>query len=98
MADAALLLNIFCCYGVLGCCIGPALGRKEESGGGGGGKGILAMASSSAGNQSPMPKRGVPNYVPYPPPLARYEDVVISPKLFMNSFENLHATMGTMFM
>ncbi|KAL6971063.1 hypothetical protein U1Q18_030745, partial [Sarracenia purpurea var. burkii] len=73
-------------------------GRKEESGGGGG-KGILAMASSSAGNQSPMPKReGVPNYVPYPPPLARYEDVVISPKLFMNSLENLHATMGTKFM
>ncbi|KAL6996943.1 Agglutinin-like protein 1 precursor [Sarracenia purpurea var. burkii] len=56
------------------------------------------MASSSAGNQSPMPKReGVPNYVPYPPPLARYEDVVISPKLIMNSLENLHATMGTKF-
>ncbi|KAL7003170.1 hypothetical protein U1Q18_004328 [Sarracenia purpurea var. burkii] len=42
---------------------------------------------------------GVPNYVPYPPPLARYEDVVISPKLDLHELylKNLHATMGTKF-
>ncbi|KAI8004779.1 hypothetical protein LOK49_LG08G02430 [Camellia lanceoleosa] len=72
--------------------------RTEE---GGGGKGKLAMASSSsaAANQSPTPKKeAAPTYLPYPPPLAKYEDVVINPKLFLDTLEKLHATMGTKFM
>ncbi|CAL5413792.1 unnamed protein product [Camellia sinensis] len=71
--------------------------RTEE---GGGGKGKLAMASSSsaAANQSPMPKKeAARTYLPYPPPLAKYEDVVINPKLFLDTLEKLHATMGTKF-
>ncbi|KAA8548409.1 hypothetical protein F0562_000093 [Nyssa sinensis] len=68
-------------------------GRAEE---GGGGK--SAMASSSA-NQSPLPMREAPsNYHPYPPPLAKYEDVVACPKLFVATLEKLHAAMGTKFM
>ncbi|RDX97866.1 High mobility group B protein 15, partial [Mucuna pruriens] len=35
---------------------------------------------------------------PYPPPLAKYEDVVANPKLFMFTLEKLHASMGTKFM
>ena len=54
------------------------------------------MASTSAANQSPVPKSS--NYFPYPAPLARYEDVVVSPKLFMDTLEKLHAAMGTKFM
>ncbi|PSS35689.1 High mobility group B protein [Actinidia chinensis var. chinensis] len=54
------------------------------------------MASTSAANQSPVRKSS--NYFPYPAPLARYEDVVVSPKLFMDTLEKLHATMGTKFM
>ncbi|XP_052190071.1 high mobility group B protein 15 isoform X2 [Diospyros lotus] len=72
------------------------LGRTEE---GGSGRGTLAMASSSAASNNSTPKReAVQKYLPYPPPLARYEDVVVSPKLFMDTLEKLHATMGTKFM
>ncbi|KAL6002787.1 hypothetical protein ACLOJK_023009 [Asimina triloba] len=39
-----------------------------------------------------------PNYCPYPPALAKYEDVVANRKLFMDSLEKLHATLGTKFM
>ncbi|KAA8527929.1 hypothetical protein F0562_035202 [Nyssa sinensis] len=73
-------------------------GATEEGDGGGGG-GKLAMTSSSAANQRPLPIRESPsNYHPYPSPLARYEDVVVCPKLFMETLEKLHAAMGTKFM
>ncbi|XP_058093627.1 high mobility group B protein 15-like isoform X2 [Magnolia sinica] len=39
-----------------------------------------------------------PNYCPYPPPLAKYEEVLSNGKLFMDTLEKLHATMGTKFM
>ncbi|KAM3356998.1 high mobility group B protein 15 [Capsicum galapagoense] len=56
------------------------------------------MASSSAEN-SPVPLRvAPPNYHPYPPPLATYENVVASPQLFMDTLQKLHATMKTKFM
>ncbi|XP_047318364.1 high mobility group B protein 15-like [Impatiens glandulifera] len=35
---------------------------------------------------------------PYPPPLARYEDVMVDRNLFMDTLEKLHVTMGTKFM
>ncbi|OMO93030.1 hypothetical protein CCACVL1_06676 [Corchorus capsularis] len=57
------------------------------------------MASTSFAKQSPVPlKEPASNYNPYPPPTARYEDVVASPKLFVSSLEQLHSTMGTKFM
>ncbi|PSS23975.1 High mobility group B protein, partial [Actinidia chinensis var. chinensis] len=70
-------------------------GRTEESGGGGD-KGKVEMESTSAANQGPVANSS--NYFPYPTPLARYEDVVVSPKLFMDTLEKLHAAMGTKFM
>ncbi|XP_057499636.1 high mobility group B protein 15-like [Actinidia eriantha] len=70
-------------------------GMTEESGGGGD-KGKVEMESTSAANQGPVPNSS--NYFPYPTPLARYEDVVVSPKLFMDTLEKLHAAMGTKFM
>ncbi|MBA0696338.1 hypothetical protein Goari_002896 [Gossypium aridum] len=57
------------------------------------------MASTSFAKQTLVPMREpVSSYTPYPPPLARYEDVVASPKLFLTTLEKLHATMGTKFM
>ncbi|XP_021291222.1 high mobility group B protein 15 isoform X1 [Herrania umbratica] len=57
------------------------------------------MASTSFAKQSLLAmKEPASNYSPYPPPLARYEDVAASPKLFMSTLEKLHATMGTKFM
>ncbi|XP_022735010.1 high mobility group B protein 15-like [Durio zibethinus] len=57
------------------------------------------MASTSFAKQTLLPvKEPVSNYNPYPPPLARYEDVAGSPKLFLATLEKLHATMGTKFM
>ncbi|CAK9165516.1 unnamed protein product [Ilex paraguariensis] len=68
-------------------------GMTEESGGG-----KLEMASCSTLKQSPLPMKETPlNYHPYPPPLARYEDVVACPRLFMDTLEKLHATMRTKF-
>lgn len=73
-------------------------GKTEEGGGGGGGK-ELGMTSQSSANQSPsLRNETVSNYHPYPPPLAKYEDIVSSPKLFMGTLEKLHAVMGTKFM
>lgn len=34
----------------------------------------------------------------YPPPLAKYEDVVASRQLFMTTLEKLHAAMASKFM
>lgn len=75
-------------------------GKTEEGGGGGGGGGKeLGMTSQSSANQSPsLRNETVSNYHPYPPPLAKYEDIVSSPKLFMGTLEKLHAVMGTKFM
>ncbi|KAL1178751.1 hypothetical protein V6Z11_A03G115700 [Gossypium hirsutum] len=57
------------------------------------------MASTSFAKQTVMPmKEPSSNYNPYPPPLARYEDVAACPKLFLSTLEKLHATMGTKFM
>ncbi|KAJ9154012.1 hypothetical protein P3X46_027393 [Hevea brasiliensis] len=57
------------------------------------------MASTSCAKQSPVPmKEPVMSYLQYPAPLARYEDVAASPKLFMATLEKLHASMGTKFM
>lgn len=57
------------------------------------------MASTSCAKQSPAPmKEPVMTYLQYPAPLARYEDVAASPKLFMATLEKLHASMGTKFM
>lgn len=73
--------------------------ERTEKSGGGGRRVLSEMASSSAANQSPRPNIEVaPNYIPYPTALAKYEDVVITPKLFMDTLEKLHATMGTKFM
>ncbi|CAN4120794.1 unnamed protein product [Withania somnifera] len=56
------------------------------------------MATSSAEN-SPVPLRvAPPNYHPYPPTLATYENVVASPQLFMDTLQKLHAAMRTKFM
>ncbi|KAK1381264.1 High mobility group B protein 15 [Heracleum sosnowskyi] len=60
-------------------------------------QGKMAMTSSSsaaATNQS----ASTVSYHPYPQALARYEDVVASGKLFMDTLGKLHATMGTKFM
>ncbi|KAK1294093.1 High mobility group B protein 15 [Acorus calamus] len=40
----------------------------------------------------------VSQYHPYPPPLAKYEEVIANPKLFKETLEKLHSTMGTKFM
>ncbi|KAJ4955174.1 hypothetical protein NE237_011957 [Protea cynaroides] len=60
----------------------------------------LAMESSSSTcSANPLPVRQAPaNYRPYPPPLAKYLDVKADRKLFMDSLEKLHNTMGTKFM
>ena len=34
----------------------------------------------------------------YPPPMAKYEEVVADRELFIKSLEKLHATLGTKFM
>ncbi|XWS35132.1 hypothetical protein CRYUN_Cryun21dG0099900 [Craigia yunnanensis] len=57
------------------------------------------MASTSLAKQTLLPvKEPASNYNPYPPPLERYEDVAVNPKLFLNTLEKLHASMGTKFM
>lgn len=43
-------------------------------------------------------KEASSNYCPYPQPLAKYDDVAASPKLFVDTLEKLHASMGTKFM
>ncbi|XP_038723572.1 high mobility group B protein 15-like [Tripterygium wilfordii] len=57
------------------------------------------MASTSLSKQSPLPmKVAALNYIPYPQPIASYEDVVALDNLFMDTLEKLHAAMGTKFM
>ncbi|KAK8494179.1 hypothetical protein V6N12_044595 [Hibiscus sabdariffa] len=57
------------------------------------------MTSTSFAKQNVVPlKEPVSSYTPYPPALARYEDVVACPELFLATLEKLHATMGTKFM
>ncbi|GMI69967.1 ARID-HMG DNA-binding protein 15 [Hibiscus trionum] len=59
----------------------------------------MALASTSLAKQTLVAmKEPLSSYTPYPPPLAKYEDVVASPKLFLATLEKLHATMGTKFM
>ncbi|XP_078434185.1 high mobility group B protein 9-like [Wolffia australiana] len=38
------------------------------------------------------------NYSPYPPPIAKYDEVIADRELFIRSLEKLHATLGTKFM
>ncbi|XP_043722485.1 high mobility group B protein 15-like isoform X2 [Telopea speciosissima] len=60
---------------------------------------LAMVSSSSACYTSPLPVREAPpNYRPYPSPLAKYQDVIADRKLFMDSLEKLHSTMGTKFM
>lgn len=71
---------------------------KIEEGGGAGGK-EFAMTSHFSANQSPsLRNETVSKYHPYPPPLAKYEDIVSNPENFMATLEKLHAVMGTKFM
>ncbi|XP_042514660.1 high mobility group B protein 15-like isoform X2 [Macadamia integrifolia] len=59
----------------------------------------IVSSSSSACYASPLPVKEAPsNFRPYPSPLAKYQDVIADRKLFMDSLENLHSTMGTKFM
>ncbi|XP_042489947.1 high mobility group B protein 15-like isoform X2 [Macadamia integrifolia] len=58
----------------------------------------LAMVSSSSACYAKPVRESHPNCRPYPPPLAKYQDVMADRKLFMNSLEKLHGTMGTKFM
>ncbi|KAK1389783.1 High mobility group B protein 15 [Heracleum sosnowskyi] len=55
----------------------------------------MASSSSVAAKPSSLPAM---SYHPYPQPLARYEDVVVSRELFMDTLGKLHATMETKFM
>ena len=58
-----------------------------------------AMASTSFGGKSLLLVReDSSNFRPYPQLDGKYEDVVSDPKLFMNTLEKLHVSMGTKFM
>ncbi|KAJ4841746.1 hypothetical protein Tsubulata_003032 [Turnera subulata] len=57
------------------------------------------MASTSCVKRSPVPmKEPVMNYIPYPTPVATYEEVVDHPGKFITTLEKFHADMGTKFM
>ncbi|TKY50596.1 High mobility group B protein 15 [Spatholobus suberectus] len=57
------------------------------------------MASTSCGGNSSLPmKDAASSSRAYPFPLAKYEEVVDNPQLFMFTLEKLHASMGTKFM
>ncbi|RDX71867.1 High mobility group B protein 15, partial [Mucuna pruriens] len=57
------------------------------------------MASTSCVGKSSLPmKDAASNYRPYPFALAKYEEVVDNPQLFMFTLEKLHVSMGTKFM
>ncbi|GAB2249592.1 hypothetical protein Droror1_Dr00012951 [Drosera rotundifolia] len=60
----------------------------------------LTAGVVTPGYRTPVTCKVAPNgnHIPYPPPLARYEEVIINPRLFMETLEKLHATMGTKFM
>lgn len=55
------------------------------------------LVPNSVTNQM-MEGRATENYKPYPKPLAKYEEVISDPKLFRETLEKLHATLGTKFM
>ncbi|KAF8402100.1 hypothetical protein HHK36_013052 [Tetracentron sinense] len=72
---------------------------KGAEEGGDCGSELAVVSSSSACHGSPLPLREAPpSYHPYPPPLAKYEDVLSNPKVFMVTLQKLHATMATKFM
>ncbi|KAI3738864.1 hypothetical protein L2E82_29075 [Cichorium intybus] len=50
------------------------------------------MAACSSTEEKAM------KYYLYPPPIARYKDVIVNRKLFMDTLGNFHAAMGTKFM
>ncbi|CAB4261470.1 unnamed protein product [Prunus armeniaca] len=57
------------------------------------------MASTSCASKSPLLMKDTSSlYLPYPAPLAKHEEVVANPKLFMATLEKLHTSMGTKFM
>lgn len=64
-----------------------------------GGQKDLAMASTSSGSKTPLVVREASSKSRLYPQLdGRYEDVAADPKLFMDTVEKLHASMGTKFM
>ncbi|PON31538.1 ARID DNA-binding domain containing protein [Parasponia andersonii] len=71
--------------------------RTEETWGG---QKELAMASTSSGSKTPLAavREASSNFRLYPQLPGRYEDVAADPKLFMDTLENLHASMRTKFM
>ncbi|GAB2295706.1 hypothetical protein Dimus_029860 [Dionaea muscipula] len=73
-------------------------GQAEEGSTGDGVGKVVAMTSSFGGYQIQSPLANKVGYHRYPPPLAKYEEVVANPKLFMETLEKLHAAMGTKFM
>ncbi|GJY10535.1 hypothetical protein Tco_0378720 [Tanacetum coccineum] len=56
-------------------------------------------ACSSTENKSvvPIKDKSMQQYYLYPPPICRYEDVIASPKFFMDTLGKFHAAMGTKF-
>ncbi|KAI5335938.1 hypothetical protein L3X38_026072 [Prunus dulcis] len=57
------------------------------------------MAPASCANKYPLLMNDTSShYLPYPAPLAKHEEVVANPRLFMATLEKLHASMGTKFM
>ncbi|KAF5192650.1 High mobility group b protein [Thalictrum thalictroides] len=77
--------------------------EKADASGSSSGKELALLPCSSAVPSSSYPAMSADvaasskHYV-YPQPLAKYEDIVANPKVFMNTLENLHATMRTKFM
>ncbi|KAK9062540.1 hypothetical protein SSX86_019727 [Deinandra increscens subsp. villosa] len=53
-------------------------------------------SSTKNKNSVPISENSMQNYI-YPPPIARYEDVIASPGLFMDTLGKFHAAMGTKF-
>ncbi|XXG78785.1 hypothetical protein AAC387_Pa08g2652 [Persea americana] len=62
------------------------------------GKQLVVVSSASYDSPQVAATDASPSYHPYPPPLAKYEDVARDPKLFMETLEKLHTIMGTKFM
>ncbi|KAK4266525.1 hypothetical protein QN277_027427 [Acacia crassicarpa] len=57
------------------------------------------MTSSSRGPKTAFPvTEAASNYHLYPPALEKYDDVAADPKLFMQTLEKLHHSMGSKFM
>ncbi|KAI3697085.1 hypothetical protein L6452_29827 [Arctium lappa] len=58
----------------------------------------MATCSSTENRSVILVEEKAMQYYLYPPPIARYEDVIANPKLFMDTLGNFHAAMGTKFM